>query len=728
MTQRPQPRIRRAYAPQLRLSRNELGRLENRIEEDYTCALADHQERMERFRKYLRRWRDLTDMAAEGEEDLPNFRVPMTRWHVFSEWANEYAALFGDDAEIIAKPVGPSDQRYVHKVARYAQWRLFQSMRVRKPAAVFSFRRILFGRAHAYAPWVRQTFFAPTEGGGELELLDYEGPGFEVLQPDDLIVPGEEADSIQKFSYVLRKYQESPDQLLRGDGVLYQGIDEAWDELVRLAEQRRDRDYEGDVLKRELDLAEGVVREGNVSARGAVRVWEWYGKWRRLRKGAGDGSATNYKRRERFEAEVLVRYQPDLHRVIGVQDLAEMYPRMVERRPFVESALVCDGSYWGPSFGELLEAVENQASAAHNLGTEAGKFSVGPVIFYRPAEGFDPDNIPYEPMMSVATADPRGINVVRMQADLQYPIVEEQACLGYAERLTGRTETNLGRASDRPNAPRTARQTLALLEEGNVRASLDISILREDWAAIAARVWLLDSMYAPESVFFRVTEEDARGLFDTKNGGATMTQQERGGKFDFDIRFATSYWAREAKRDRQLALYQLDLQNPLVAQNPRALYQITRQIHQAFGDERFSDLVPEPPDLGLPVNPREEWTMALQGEEIPVHPEDNDELHLLDHNKRLREARIAPERDEDAFHRMVSHTLDHMAQWQQKKLMAALVDRLTQSLGQNAEAGQGLQPFTPPVPMQGLQQLLATMQGGGGQGAVPGGAAPPGQL
>jgi len=709
--------IRRAHGRQLAFSRNELGRLADRIQEDYHAARSDHDARIERFRRYLRRWRDLTDEPIAGEEDVPNFRVPMTQWHVFSEWANEFAALFGDDSEIVAKPTGPSDQRQVRKVALYTWWRLFQSMRIRHKACAFSFRRILFGRAHAYAPWRRETFWAPTEDGGEVELLDYEGPGFEPLQPDDLIVPGEDAETIHDFSFVLRKYQDTPDALLRADGVLYQGIEDLFEELVKLGEQRRDRDWQGDELKRELDLAEGVNRESNLSARGAVRIWEWYGKWRRL-KGRKDASAGNLGGRERFESELVVRYQPDLHRVIGVQDLAEMYPLMAQRRPFVESALVRDGSYWCPSFGELLEKVEAGASVAHNLGTEAGQLSVWPVLFYRPGEGYDPETTPYEPGQAIPTADPSSVRAIEVRANLEYPVMAVQTYLAHAERLTGRTEMNLGRASDRPNAPRTARQTLALLEEGNIRASLDIACLREDWAAIAARVWLLDSMYAPDSVFFRVTEEDAGGLFETKNGGAQMTQQERGGRYDFDIRFATSYWAREAKRDRQLALYQLDLQNPLVAQNPRALYRITQEVHRAFGDERFCDLIPEPPDMGLPKNPREEWTMALQGEEIPVHPEDNDELHLLDHNKQVREARVDPQRDEGAFHTMVSHTLDHMQQWQQKKLMGALMERLVESLKGVAGPGQVPGAAVPPEQMQGL---LAGMQGGGGGQPLPDG-------
>ncbi|MBM3744180.1 MAG: hypothetical protein FJW34_00110 [Acidobacteria bacterium] len=703
-----EPRIRRAFAPQLKLSRNELGRLADRVEEDYQSAVSDHDRRMERFRGYLRRWRDLKDEPVAGEEDAPDFRIPLTIWQVFGKWSKQFMALFGDDAEIIAEPTGPSDQRVVRKIGRYMHWRLFKSMRIRRKAATFIFRQILFGRAHAYGPWLRETFFAPTEDGGEVELIDFEGPGFEPLAPDDLVVPGEDAQTIHDFSFVIRKYQEPLDDLLRGEGTLYQGIGEIWDDLVTLAEQAPGRDTPGDELKRDLDLAEGVNRESNLSARGSARVWEWCGKWRMLKRGAGDGRAGNYDRRQRFQRELLVRYQPDLKRTIGVQDLAQMYPLMAKRRPILEGALVADGSYWPPGFGELLERLEKQASAAHNMGSEAGMFSVGPVILYRPAEGFDPEELTYEPKTAIPTADPAGVRVLEVRANLEYPVLEERACLGYGERVTNVTDMSLGRTPEQPNAPRTARQTLALLEEGDYRVGLDTSLLKEDWASIASHVWLLDSMYAPQSLFFRVTEEDAGGWFETANGGAKMTQAERGGRYDFDIRFATSYFQKEARRDRQLALYQLDLQNPLVAQNARALWQITQRVHQAFGDDRFADLVPEPPDLGLPRNPREEWTMCLQGEDVAVHPEDNDELHLLDHNKRLREARVDPQRDEDAYHRLTRHCLDHIAQLQQKRLMAGLAERL-------AETVKGAGQMAP----EQLLGMLGMPPGGGGQ-APPG--------
>ena len=64
--------------------------------------------------------------------------------------------------------------------------------------------------------------------------------------------------------------------------------------------------------------------------------------------------------------------------------------------------------------------------------------------------------------------------------------------LAYSERVTGVTDQNIGRTQSTPNAPRTARQTLALLEEGDVRASLDLTAIREDWGLILDHFWELE--------------------------------------------------------------------------------------------------------------------------------------------------------------------------------------------------------------------------------------------
>ncbi len=708
MTPTLDPRqVRAADAPQLKLSKNELARLAQRIRQDYFNAIGDHEARMRRFQRYYQLWRKRADLPEFGEEDAANFHVPILQWQVFGKWAKENSALFGADAEIVAKAIGPDDQRRVRKVARFMTWRLFNSLKVQNKASIFNFRKILNGRAHARVTWVRDTFEVPMADGSYSLGVHYDGPGFEPLWPDDFIVPAEDVNSLDEFSWVLEKRRLTPDQLLRGeDEGRFQEIRANFGDILNFSNERRRRDFYSERIKREKDLAEGVIYEGGLSAANCLIIHEWYGRWRML-KGRGDGKEDNLARREEYESDLLVRYLPDLDLIIGVQDLAQMYPLTKKKRPFVEAALVQDGSYWCPGFGELLEDLESELTVNHNIASQGGQFSVGPVILYKPASGFNPDTFEYKPMTAIACEDPAGVRVVEFKADLQPAVIRNQELVSYGERVTGQTDMNIGRTQDRPNAPRTARQTLALLEEGDVRASLETSALREHWGEILTWMWALEQMYGSPRTFFRVTEEEAGGMFPTARGGAFLDETDRTGQYDFDLKFATSATAKETKKQEQLALYQLDLQNPLVVNNPRALWMVLDKIHKAFGDDRFSDVIPEPPDLGLPLKPIDEWTRMLEHEDVFVNPMDNDQAHIHDHNQRLIDAARDPNHDEDAYRRMEHHILDHIKQMRQKALMAELTGRLAQSLGQPG----GLTMGGPGMSLRNLHQQVGEMIG-----------------
>lgn len=717
----PPQHARPADAPQIKLSKTELQRLANRIEEDYRGAISDHEERMRRFMRYYQLWRNRAEPDDACDPDSSDFHVPILQWQVYSKWAKEHSSLFGSDAEVVAAAVGPDDTKRVRKVSRFQSWRLFNSMRIKNKAAIFDFRKILNGRSHAEATWVRETYDVPMADGSRGTAVEYDGPGFDPIWPDDFIVPAEDVSNLQQFSFVIRKRRRTPDQLLRGeDSGEYQGIRENFKSILNFAQDKRRRDGD-DRVKSVKDQAEGVTYEGSLGGGSCLTVWDWYGKWRRL-KGKRDAREDNLDRREEYETDMRVRYLPDLDLIIGVQDLAEMYPLTARRRPFVEAALVEDGSYWGPGFGELLEALEYELSRNHNLATRGGQFAIGPMIFYKPASGFDPQTFEYKPFTCQPTEDPQGIRVIEFRADLSPAVIRNQELVTYSERITGQTDMNIGRTQDRPNAPRTARQTMALLEEGDVRAGLDTSALREHWGEIISWFWALEQMYGSPRTFFRVTEEEAGGLFPTARGGAYLDSDDKTGRYDFDLKFATSATAKETKKQEELALYQLDLQNPLVVNNPRALWILLDKVHRTFGDDRFREIIPEPPDLDQPMKPVDEWTRMLEHEAVTVNPLDNDQLHIADHTQRLLDAAADPHVDPEAVQAMEMHVIEHTRQLQQKKLMAELTGRLAQSLQQPG----GLVMPQASVPLQAagetINQLIAAQTGqqqpgGEGRGA-----------
>jgi hypothetical protein len=712
---------------QLQLRESEMNRLAMRVQEDFNGALLDHKRRMERFRRYYQKFRNRVDPPPLGEENESNFSVPMLQWNVYAKWAQSVGAMFGDDAEIVATAVGPSDQKIVRKVGRYMTWRVFESMNALVPFSLYQFRNILFGRAIAYRPWVRDIYkVRDRPGGATREEVWYDGPGFFPQWPDDILVPAEDVDSIQDFSFVIRKYRVTPQQLLDGEREgRYFGIKENLQSIVSYAMQRRERDYRSDDIKLEKDESEGITYEGSRAVRDSLIVHEWHGHWR-LPKGKRDARVDNLDWRAQDQSDLVVRFLPDMVKVIGVQDLMDLYPRMKARRPFCETSLVKDGSYWSPGFGELLESIEDEASANHNLFTTAGELSVGPVLFFKPGSGYDADRFKYEPGMAYPSEDPAGINALQMKADLQFCLLKDQALGAMAEKVTGNSELNMGRVSDRPNQPRTASGQMALIAQGNVRASLDTTFMREDLRLNVGELWQLDSEFSPESVFFRVTEEDANGLFDTGKGGAHMTAKERGGRYDFDIKFATTVWSREAAKERQLQLFQLDMMNPLIAQNPVAVWNETDKLHRAFGDDNFAETVPKPPNADVSKNPKEEWAEMQQGEDVEPNPMDNDDLHIVDHARRLEQAQEdKPEdRDKDAEMRMKRHILQHQQQKHKKMLMQAMAQKMVETMQQlQAQGGGGGMP----MPMPGMdQQAPDQAPGGGAPPLVPPGAAAPG--
>lgn len=669
----------------------ELERLGKQVEFDREAALIGHQERMRRFARYYQLWRNVADEPIEDENE-PTYRVPMVQSDVFAKWAGNLDSLFGDDAEITAEPIGPSDVGTARKVGAFIDWRVFTDMKLVNRFAEFEHRKILLGRSHAYCPWEKRYYWVtdrdPMTGArARRRVLAYEGPGFYPLHPDDLLVPTERVTSIQDFSFVIRKFRCSPQDLLDGeaDG-LYNGITDNWDKIVQHALVERELDDRGDRIKFEEQFLEGVNYDGVVSGgerSGKLTVYEWFGYWRLPKNLKGDVSERDWKKRDRVQSHLRVFYIPACDLVIGVDDLADLYPNTEHRVPIKEASLTKDGTYWCMGLGEMLIGLEDEATHVHRIFMQAGEFSAGPLIVARPGSGLKRGETRYRPWTVLWSEDPGGINMLQPRVDHNWSIAMGQSLVGWKEKKDGITDQTVGRSIDRPNAPDTARGQLALIEQGNIRASIDTRSLREDFGEIVSWFWTLESMFGSENTFFRVTEEDAAGLFDVSQGGSTLTQQERAGRYDFRVKFATSYWSREAQKQRFLELYALLTQNPLVVSNPILLGQVTRDLCKTLGHPEIAALIPMPQQIDVPRTPSEEWNLMLQGQDVEPHPADNDPMHLVDHQRQLQLAmQAAPDdafADPDALMRLQDHILKTQIQIEQKRAMQGLAAGVMQA-------------------------------------------------
>lgn len=720
-----QPQPRRVFE-QIKVSDREAGRLKDRIEHDFLGARSDHDGRIARFRRYFRLWRGLNQTKGTREEG-PDLQIPLLKWTVFGQWAKYMQALLGEDAEIIAKPTAPSDASDAKKAGRYMTWRFFEYMQAVVPLAAWVFRACLFGRSHAELIYEQEYYFEradardvdtaaldkaglrwfPVAGGRiDHEVLAYDGPKLRALWSDELILPAQDnISSVDDFEWKIRRDRVTPQQLLDGELIgRYQDITKNWTQISAAAQQRQERDYWWDDEKIDADEAEGVDHTNTLGNRDSLEIWRWYGKWR-LPKGGRDVRPDNIKFRQVQESELMVSYLPKVGILVGVEDLRTIYPRMRKRSPFVDLATVKDGSYWAPGAGELLEDIQNELSINHALFRKAGMLSVGPVIFYKPNGEFDPDTFEYDAGTAVPTADPSSVKVVTFEANLEFCTLMSQALKSIAELVTGVSDQTLGRASDLPNAPRTASGQAMLLQEGNTRASLDMTMLREDLSRAIGYVWALDREYADEQVFFRVTDDDAPG-FDVDKGFGRMTSEEREHPFGFELRFATSIWSREAKKQMMLQLYGLSMQNPIVQQDPKALWTILNRVWESFGESGFQDVIPEPPHPERPKMPKEEWQLMLKGDIVHVSSMDDDDQHIIDHRRRLQgEMEETEERQDKQLQLMAkAHIVEHERQKMQKMILQRIAAHAMQAM-----QAQGIPSVAPPA----IGQPVAGMPAGG---------------
>jgi hypothetical protein len=674
---------------QIRVPDEEKQKLIQRIEEDFRNASNSTQLHRDRCASWLKRWENRVSPAKEGDEDKPNHTVPLVQWQCFQKLAKDMQSLVGDDAEVTARATGPSDAGKVRKVGRFMTARVFDQMAILPQLIIFQFRRILNGHSVAYRPWYRREFDMMQNGRIE-RVCDYEGPKFQALEPDDFVTPAERGViDLQEFSWVGHRERVTVDDLRRGDGTLYQGTSS--NEFMRRAIDWAKTSgslsdwslLDQNQVRSERERSEGVNYDNPTRSGRGLWLWWWYGGWRPLKKRQRDAEIDDLEKRLPYEADWRIGYIPGLREIVCVQDLIDLYPKQRRRRPFVESTLIKDGTYRPKGFGALLESLEDEATANSQLFTGAGELSVWPFIFYRPGGGFEPKVMEVGPKMAIPCEDPSSVKIYNANPNLQFGIVRQQDILSNGERVTGVTDQSMGRTSGRPNEPRTATGQIALLEAGNVRAWLDGAVLKEDMEGIVGEFWEMECDLGQKSgpgLFFRVTEEQSSGLFDVKQGGAFMTPEEFAGRMDFKLKFATSHYAREARKAQFLAFYQVAAASPLVATNPLAMWVLLNRLAQEFGIDDFESIIPRPPELDQPKTPDQEWTEMLEGTEVAVNPQDHDDLHIQQHAKQIDAERQDPKGDQQAINLGIHHLLEHKQQQRMKMLMQVQVAQLSKHI------------------------------------------------
>lgn len=764
---------------QLDIDKDELERIRLRIDSDYELALDDHNIRLRRCAQQEELWRKKPGMPG-GETGESNFRVPICTALIFAKHAREIDAMFGPKASVSATPRGPSDTKSAKKVSIAMSWQVFDNMKCIKPVALWALRRLKHGRSFAFMPW-ESRFYTKYINGERTRVKYQSSPMIYPLGNDEIMLPAdvEGCDTVQDARWVMRRYKTTPTEMLQRESVpgqpqneegdWYQGITDNFDRIVRLGREgiHRYQMSNEDQSKVVADRDEGVMRDMSSSVREYVIVEEHYIRWRM--EAGGTGSDNNDDEllesaepteidmgeegatepalapgtfkdeqgviREMLETDLVVRYIRDLHLIVGIQRLAELYPDTPNKRPILEMSLLNDGQYWCQGLIELTEEIEQEMSILANKLIEAVGMSIAPPIFVEPTVGENFMNRKYGPYDLIPTANAAGVQQMRIN-----PQIESFAQLWLLfqqiyEQVTGISQGVFGRAMDQPNAPRTLGGQRLVAAAGDVRLALDMRMLAEDLTRVLEWIWDLWRMMGSEQEFYRVAEGDApRGTFvagDVTEGFAALSAKEREASYDFSFQLADDMQLREGKKQEILLVMQVLAGLPIIATNPAAQYRLAVEFCEVFNID-FTEIMDEPPPLFSPRLPSLEWTLLLQGEDIQVHPADDDAAHIEDHENRVTAMSMAPVEDQDwdAILAMREHVIQQrqqlLAKQQAQEVMAGLQQMIAMAGGalpgqDGGDQGQqqGLPPGNPLT--QGMQGAGQAGMGGLGGGPTIGG-------
>ncbi len=633
---------------QLQLETEDRQELTSLIQKHWTQGASDLQDRGKAMARWERLWRNLPDPNAS--EDSSNFQIPLVLWQILNSVAKEIGSLFGEDTEIMVKPVGETDSKRVDKVRRWMNWRV-RNLGLLRKCYDFAVMRKIFGTVIAYLQWKEtkrkvidlvpekiteyETQIDPQTGlpaqvpvektvvrPQEREVLDSMGLDITIDNIEDWVVPTS-ATTLEDAEYFIRRLTLTVDEILdlKDQGKLDASLftPEFVNELYKLAEtSKSDLAPAPDPGRSVRDVKDEASATPSVpyGSENRLTIYNWFGKFRLRKKG---GKKSGKPEREERAERIVAFYSPQLVKLLGASRLVDIFPD--GRLPFVKDDNIRDPNrFWGVGFSELLEPINLEMNAIHNITTDAGLNAVGPVIVYKPMSGFVPEKFKYEPNMCIPVNDPNNdVKALQIGAVNMAPYVALMPqLLAMAERLTGLTETQLGRQFSGPNAPRTVGQQQMLQAESSQRISLDIQMQRLAFKEILQRIWEADKRWLPKPFFYRVTEQEGKDV---------LTDEDMMGDYDFSIGPETVFLNRTQITQETLQAMSIAASSPIVQQNPAVMVEVLRKVFKQLHLPDLAMLLPDTESMTPPQSPEQENVRLLQGEDVDPHPQDNHVRH-----------------------------------------------------------------------------------------------------
>lgn len=283
------------------------------------------------------------------------------------------------------------------------------------------------------------------------------------------------------------------------------------------------------------------------------------------------------------------------------------------KRPWVIAQLIRrKNRMLGKTPAEAMSEIEHEVNTIHNQRLDAGTMSIIPPLFYRAMSGTNPELLHIKPGLAIPLDDVNDAKWMQMPNNVLQSFQEEKMLLELSDSIMGVGPLQMGQESPVNRSRSTARGTLAIISQGNQRQSSLAVRLRQPLARV---INLYRNMWAqniPDGIEDRVLGIDGDRLFPE---GLSVEDLE--GNFSVILEADPTAGDKRAENDNIMARYSMGLQNPLILQNPSALWELTADVFRGSGKldiEKY--LGPKPKTAGI-----------IFGKSL------TDEINMIEHGK-----------------------------------------------------------------------------------------------
>jgi hypothetical protein len=424
----------------------------------------------------------------------------------------------------------------------------------------------------------------------------WEGPVVDVVDINSLYVPPDAGTGLQ---YPTTRYYFT-ESFLTIDDVLYRRDVLGYDVSEELLAQFQEEPIsEEERLKREkMGVGEGASVE-------TVRMLEINMKWPLAGEYvviSSDGSTERVKQSgsedDPYTEDVVINYWWDTKEVARVVPLGRISP--------TGDRACIDGRhsriprfFYGMGIMAKMRMFNEAMNSFANQMVDYGTLQNLPFYMYEPVStGLLPEQFPLEPGVGVPVSNVRGVQFPRFGGDPGFFLQAMNMVQQWSERDGGVNDPVLGRQSNLPNAPRTARQHMANLQQSNIAFARQVAMLVEPFVDLFRSIHQHYVRYMPEEVAFTYFNRETK-IFEEKTVYRKYFQNT-----DVDFDFIVN---PNRQAEQQNAMTLVNMMAPILMQmNPDGVRELYKDLFRSMGKKNFDEIWPEmlPPQMGMGGGPQ----------------------------------------------------------------------------------------------------------------------------